>query len=176
MSKQCTKCGKTKPVSEFNSSNPTSDGYNSWCKQCCRKASKEYRESSIGIYAQIKGRITYALNHQDEKHNGYSRGTSELKISRNEFVGWYDSQPKKCAYCDLPESYLDDVDDLYIQRTVRLTIDRIDNDKDYELGNLVLSCKRCNALKSDFFDYETFREIAQKYIKPVWEKRLGFVF
>ena len=36
----------------------------------------------------------------------------------------------------------------------RLEIDRKDNNKGYEKGNLALCCCRCNTIKSDFFTEE----------------------
>ena len=96
---------------------------------------------------------------------------SELKMSREAFIEWYKNEPKTCAYCDIPEELLQKIDDLYNNTTVRLTIDRIDNDGCYEISNLVLACSRCNSIKSDLFDFDTMRKLAQLFIKPVWESK-----
>ena len=42
--KQCSKCGKEKPLEEFskNASNP--DGLERWCKDCKKKAQQDYRD------------------------------------------------------------------------------------------------------------------------------------
>lgn len=39
--KRCTKCGETKPRTEFYRSNQALDGLESWCKECRRQASRE---------------------------------------------------------------------------------------------------------------------------------------
>lgn len=60
----------------------------------------------------------------------------------------------------------------YKMNRERLAIDCKVNDLEYRKGNIVLSCGRCNSVKGDIWDDITFREIAQKYIKPLWIKLL----
>jgi hypothetical protein len=43
----------------------------------------------------------------------------------------------------------------------RLTVDRLDNNKGYENGNLALSCMRCNGVKSDYFTEEEMLKIGK---------------
>lgn len=50
-----------------------------------------------------------------------------------------------------------------------ISIDRKNNNQDYQLPNMCLACKLCNRLKSDFFTEKEFKEIAIKYIKPKYE-------
>jgi len=57
-------------------------------------------------------------------------------------------------------------------RTARLTVDRIDNSLSYSGENIVLSCPRCNMIKSNYFSFEEMREIGQKYVKPRWKNSL----
>ena len=91
-------------------------------------------------------------------------------ITKEKFIKWYDTQEKKCGYCDIPVEKMAEFP-LFFSGSInnRLSIDRIDNDKDYEEGNLILSCRRCNSIKSDFFSFSEMREIAQKYIKLKWK-------
>lgn len=165
MSKQCTKCKETKLFSEFSQSNPTKkDGHNSWCKACCRGISKRHRLTASGVYSALKGRTTF----RRKNVNRYS-SYHPLTISRGDFIDWYNTQERKCAYCDLDESELDKIKDVYNDRkSDRLTIDCKTNSRGYSKGNLVLACKRCNTMKSDILSYEEMREIGQKYIKPKW--------
>jgi len=167
MSKICTKCEVEKPVSEFGSSAPTSSGYNSWCKQCCRDASKRHGESPSGIYSTLKGRSKYRKNNP-QRYRTYH----QVNINRREFIEWYEGQAKQCAYCDIPEEHLNKIDDRYNNLYYRLVIDCMNNDEGYTKGNIVLSCSRCNSTKSDFFTYEEMVEIAQKYIKPSWMNKM----
>ena len=161
MSKTCTKCGKEKPFSEFSTSNPTKkDGHNSWCKQCYRESSKQHRHTASGVYSASKGQ--WSLRHR-----------KPFNMKRREFIKWYEKQEKKCVYCSLPESEIKNIDDPFMNASVRLTLDCKDNYRGYDIDNLVLACRRCNALKNDFMEYWEMVEIGQKYIKPKWEKMLG---
>ena len=164
--KQCSRCGITKSVTEFNSSNPNKDGYNSWCKQCCNEISKTWRETPEGIYSAIKGRQKYYKNRNNNK-------TKPLTITRDEFVDWYNIVPRTCAYCDIEEDKIDLIEDNYNKQSERLSIDCVDNNEGYANGNIVLACRRCNSIKSDLLTYEEMREFAQKYIKPKYIEKLN---
>ena len=166
MSKQCSKCGLVKPLSEFGTASPNKDGYNSWCKQCCRDSSKNHRESVHGIYALIKGRQRYYKKHDMNKQK-------PLVISKKDFVEWYENEPKFCIYCGIKEEDLGKVDDPFMNKYKRLTVDCKDNDVGYIKGNLVLCCRRCNTLKIDFFTYEEFKEIGRRFVAKRWEKYLN---
>lgn len=41
--KLCTKCGKTKPISEFGLNKSKKDGLQSYCKECV----KEYKKTTL---------------------------------------------------------------------------------------------------------------------------------
>lgn len=41
----CTKCGQSKPEGEFYPSSRYKSGYNTWCKECCLAANREYHQS-----------------------------------------------------------------------------------------------------------------------------------
>ena len=164
--KTCTKCTIEKPVTEFGVASATKkDGYNSWCKQCCRDSSKRNSKTASGIYSGIKSRQRYCTKHLPRRHKPFI-------ISREEFIEWYEKQERRCVYCDVPEEKLDDYFDAYNVRSNRLTIDCVDNDRGYVGGNLVLSCKRCNDTKSDLFSFDEMRYIGETFIKPKWERLL----
>ena len=95
----------------------------------------------------------------------------EVHISRKDFIEWYDSQEKICAYCDIPEEHLELMRTDFDGRINRLEIDCVDNDLGYVSGNLALSCHRCNFVKLNFFSFDEMREIAQKYFKPSKRER-----
>ncbi len=42
--KRCSKCGKTKPVSEFSRNRETSDGLHSRCRECHNAQQREYNQ------------------------------------------------------------------------------------------------------------------------------------
>ncbi len=44
LTKQCSKCGAVKPVSEFHKNRAKSDGLECWCKECKRSIRREIRK------------------------------------------------------------------------------------------------------------------------------------
>jgi len=174
--KTCTKCGIKKPLTEFGKNKHTKDSRTVWCLKCKREYAKKRRLTPTGIYQAIKGQIKYTQAHAGERdYRGYIRPKRKnMTCTQLEFVEWYKSQPKKCAYCDIPDEYIDKLNDTVMKRSKRLTIDCKDNDKGYDLDNLVLSCHRCNFMKSDILSYDAMRDVGQRHIKPIWEKILGF--
>lgn len=109
----------------------------------------------MGIYTNIKGRSNY-----------YHR--KPFNLTKEYFIEWYNSQPRVCAYCDIPEEYVTLLEYSYGTKTDKLTVDCKDNYLGYVEGNLSLSCMKCNSIKNDVFSFDDMREIAQKYIKPQW--------
>jgi len=156
--RRCSKCGKTQPIINFGKHRGTKDGLDLWCKDCAHKHGAEYRKTPGGIYTNLKGRITH-------------REKRELCFTRDEFIEWYESQPKICVYCGLTEQeFIKAFQPHYKRKMKRLTVDRKNNDKDYTLDNIVLACHRCNSIKSDWFTYDEMKEIAKKYIIPRIDK------
>lgn len=161
--KKCTKCGHIKSLTEFGNHRLTKDKLAYRCKQCAREHSKRHRQTPRGIYSALKGRATYRRKYKDYH---------EVTITRDEFVDWYNTQEKKCSYCDLPEEHLELMKTAFDGRINRLEVDCIDNDAGYAVGNLALACHRCNFFKLNFFSFNEMREIAQKYFKPKWVEQL----
>lgn len=163
--KSCSKCGIEKPVSDFGTASPKSDGYNSWCKQCVRDASKHHRETASGIYSTIKGRQTYLNRHNDSRAKPFN-------LKRKEFIEWYKEQEHKCIYCGVPEELLHLIADKYGSRWKRLTIDCKDNEKGYAIDNIVLSCDKCNITKNNMLTYEEMLYVGENFIRPKWQALL----
>jgi len=114
------------------------------------KYRREYRYNNpVGIYSTIKDGLTNKKRPRKEL----------LKISKEDFVSWYLAQEKICFYCKrtFEETQVDSLN----KKTHRLTIDRVDNTKGYEIGNIVLACLRCNAIKNDYFTKDEMLEIGK---------------
>lgn len=158
--KKCTVCGEMLPFSEFGNHRLSKDGKAYRCKACAKKLAKIWNDTASGIYSRLKARTTF-----------YHK--KPLNISRAEFIKWHDSQEKKCYYCDLPEDKLSLLGYPFVRRSGRLCIDCKNNDLGYQLGNLVLSCYRCNFIKSHVFTSDEMYEIGQKYLKPKWKVRVS---
>jgi len=158
--KKCTKCGQIHPLSEFGKHRLAKDGLTHRCKECSKKHSKQYRESPVGIFQNIKGRIIY-------------RDKRELYFTRDAFLEWWNSHPKICAYCGITQEEFANFQEHYKMKIRRMTIDRKNNSGQYTIDNIVMACHRCNSIKSDWFTYDEMKEIADKYMKPrieVWRK------
>ena len=172
MSKTCSKCGLEKPLTEFSINKQNHNRPMSWCKQCRRDEGSRSRNTAAGIYQQIKAQIKYAKKH-GETRTSKGRLRCKRKVldcTQDEFVKWYNSQPKVCGYCGIKKESLNLVSDAYNRNLTRLSVDAIDNDKDYSIDNIILSCRRCNATKSDFFSHDEMVEIG-KIIRNHWEQK-----
>ena len=159
--KECTSCRRTVPVTEFHKHRITKDGLSHVCKECSKIRTRKFGKTPSGIYTRIKGRSTWYRNHEPKRYR-------PLEITRDNFVVWYESQPKICGYCDIPEEYIPLVAVSFDSRVTHLVIDRKDNELGYNKENMVLACHLCNFIKMNRFSYREMREIAQKYIKPKW--------
>jgi len=94
-----------------------------------------------------------------------------VKITREEFIEWYENEPKICVYCGLTEKEAKKYITFCSGRFGRLTIDCKDNDLGYIAGNLVLACYKCNITKNDMLTYEEMLYVGKNFIKPKWDKR-----
>lgn len=93
---------------------------------------------------------------------------------------WFDTTPKVCYYCSLPENTLEElhnqqghINKRFPQRGKSLEIDRKQADLPYSnIQNLVLACYWCNNAKTDTFTGPEFILVG-RVIKTIWEIRLG---
>lgn len=77
-----------------------------------------------------------------------------VKISKEDFVKWYASEPDECYYCGKSGRELLGDRSALLKRYPGdmveprdLSVDRTDNSRGYEAGNMVLACMSCNARK-----------------------------
>ena len=155
--KRCPRCGKTKSLSEFSSSKHTGDGLCCWCKECSNEISRNWRSTPSGIYSIIKGREKFFVDRKP------------FNITKEDFIEWYENEPKTCAYCDIPEDKVDIFRDKYnIHARLRLTVDCKDDSIGYKLGNIVLACGLCNTLKMNVLSFDEMRDVGQRHIKSKW--------
>ena len=155
--KRCTKCGLVKALTEFGQHRLTKDGHAYRCKQCAREHSKKHRKTPRGIYSALK-----ALQ------NFHKR--KPVVITKDEFVKWYNEQTRRCHYCGIHEEDLYLFAEKYHSRYSRLTVDCMDNEAGYVLGNIVLACDKCNITKNNMLTYEEMLYIGKRYIRSKWVK------
>lgn len=94
-----------------------------------------------------------------------------LMLTQDEFKKWFLARELRCVYCDLIDLSLD-AKQIYGGFSRSFTVDRRNSDLPYSLENITTACWNCNRLKSDIFTETEFREIAQKYLKPKWMRKL----
>jgi len=111
----------------------------------------------------LRWRATNAGIWHTTYNNHGRKNKRKFLISKEEFLEWYQKQPKKCHYCLIKESELSRIKQ-FRSKTKRLTIDRKDNAKPYTLDNIVLACHRCNTIKGGTFTEQEMLEIAKKYL------------
>lgn len=162
-SKFCPRCKQEKPLIEFGKDKKNKSGYSCWCKQCKRKCSREWVTRNANNPQHVFKTLR-AVNR--------AKNRKKIYITEKEFVDWYIHEPKICAYCNIPEDKVMILPEHHKMNRTRLAVDCKTNSLDYRKGNIVLACGRCNSMKGDIFGYDVFREIAQKYVKPLWQELL----
>jgi 5-methylcytosine-specific restriction endonuclease McrA len=169
--KICSKCKSEKSLTEFYKDE--NNLYYSCCKNCKKEIGKiywkahkkeiqrrsndyykehkkeirKYRVTAIGIFQKIKSKAKI----RDRK----------FSIGKENFIKWYDNQEKKCYYCNRTLLEIKHDTREKKQGKGRLSIDRKNNNKGYELDNIVLACYRCNTIKGDYFTEQEMLEIGK---------------
>lgn len=142
--KRCSACRESKPLTEFPRNRRNTDGLQPYCRICYNKYFKQYGLTPRGRYNKLRS-------------NCYASG-APLNISVNAFITWYEAQPQTCYYCGIEL-----VNGGARSGFTSLTIDRRDDTRGYELGNMVLACRRCNLMKGNWLTEQQTLEIARKY-------------
>jgi 5-methylcytosine-specific restriction endonuclease McrA len=182
MSKVCFKCKKEKDNVDFYFNIKNSDGLCSYCKECTYFSSKNWKQNhqeqakNTGKLRRIKNYEKIRKYEKESnlkiknifatiKHNS-KRKNMVFILTLEEFTNWYEGQKQECFYCkrSLKECLKDD------SAIKRLTIDRIDNNLEYSLTNMVLACWPCNELKWDLFTKEDMQIIGPILAKRYREK------
>jgi hypothetical protein len=112
-----------------------------------------------------------------------TEGGADLMLGNEQLYNlfqWFDTAPKVCYYCSLPENKLEElhnqlghINKRFPQRGKSLEIDRKQSDLPYSnIQNLVLACYWCNNAKTDTFTGPEFILVG-RVIKSIWETRLG---
>ena len=190
--KQCTKCSKTLPATtKFFKMTKQRGGRKSalysWCKKCTnkheieryhkrgdaeRKRRKEYEDKNRDHLNALARGYRTTIKGIFNECNSKQRKTGRWKISYTDFKQWYVNSLKLCTYCDIRfEDYLK-LPYRKSKNSKRLSFDRVNPNKNYELNNVVLACFDCNKIKDNVFTFEEMRKIGQEIIKPKWQKEL----
>lgn len=186
--KRCSKCKKVKPIKSFAHRSSRPGGFRYQCKECDRLDKKKWNLKNPNYSREYKRRdwqgYLKKVRAYRRTYSGYytclraskkaKRKGHEVLISREKFIEWSKNQKRVCYYCGIPEELMAKLSRFSYKRSrgkyYLLTIDRKDNNKPYIEENIVLACPVCNRTKGRFFNYKEFKELAQNYIRPKWER------
>jgi 5-methylcytosine-specific restriction endonuclease McrA len=186
--KICSKCKKELSIIHFNKGNDK-DNLSYHCRKCeheyykihykpiiknkiCLICNQEFISTSniqkfcslcrqLGNKKQRKiHRLTPDVIFSILKQNAIQRNI-KFDLDKGNFINWYNNQEKACHYCGRTlENIISDIKETSRYKS-RLSIDRKDNDKGYELNNIVLACYRCNTIKGEYFTEQEMLKIGK---------------
>ena len=144
-------------------------------KEYMKLYSREYVKTAKGrenyLKRQRKFNKTPKGFYKSLKRNSWRKGN--LYLSQKEFLTWYEKQDKICYYCLVSQDNFLKLPYRPNLKISRLTIDRCDNKKGYEIDNIVLACDICNSIKSDILTIEEMKIIGREIIGKKWKNYLG---
>ena len=151
--KFCPSCKQNKSVAQFCKDKLSLDGRGTYCKDCVKEYYKKHRNARLKkmrqYYRSLQGIFISLRGSAKQRH-------VHFEIKEKAFKNWYQKQKKICVYC---KRKLNEVKRENKGFFKRLTIDRIDNSKGYELKNIVLCCFKCNTIKGSDLNYPTMLKI-----------------
>lgn len=136
--KQCTKCKQWVNESNFCKRIASKDGLYSWCKLCSQKYNITYRKNNRGrrlAYAKIRNK-TYSKNNPERTtwHSMIQRCTNPKTVNYKNYGG----RGIKVLYKSFEES----LNDIGPKPGPEYSIDRIDNNGNYESSNCKWSTRK----------------------------------
>jgi hypothetical protein len=149
--KICFRCKQGKPYGLFFKHSVTSDGYHSWCKDCCIEGNKRSRAKQN---LTIEGRAKIFL--QNAKKSAAKR-QQIFALEISDIVNFWGAQSGICAYSGR-------IMTLEAGKLNTVSIERIDSMQGYTQENTILVCQAVNRMKSDFLFndfYELCKDVAE---------------
>lgn len=152
MVKSCSCCSVEKPLEEFHNSSRSSDGKQSQCKNCARIASNEWRRRNRSVAASNMGqyRQTWGGAVRERYHNAHHRARErsyEFTITQDYILNLLSQQNYKCALTGDDLSFVSG-------NPKKLSLDRKDNSKGYEIENVQWVTWEVNNAKGKLSDAE----------------------
>ena len=152
--RKCNKCSEEKPLTEFNKAGFKSDGTQRYRDQCknCHNSNWKYR-----LMSRLTSRESNRI-----RPNGYKRTC----LSRDRGInGAYlelmkQEQKGMCYWLNIP------IDFTLKDRLRKPSLDRLDNSKGYEIGNVVLTTVFANTGRRDA-TIEEMKSFVYNYLTPI---------
>lgn len=149
--KTCTKCGESLPITGFYTTGKKVSGapkHNSWCKSCIAIKQASYHKRTWGpmrlqFSAQKRTRNARSfLSYLRQKATQRKKDGDVVSLDALETL-WF-AQQGKCALTGWPMTM--ELGNGVVQ--TNCSIDRIDSNKGYVVGNVQLVCRIANVAKS----------------------------
>ncbi|MDD3262768.1 MAG: hypothetical protein PHR61_02890 [Candidatus Absconditabacteria bacterium] len=155
----CTKCGIAKHPSEFvihrmNNYRVGKYRYLYECKECKKNRIYSKRNQSRET---IEGAIEIIIKQLEQ---GAKKRKISFNINGNDLLTLWNKQQGKCYYSGYPMEYefIHYKPGKESDKTKRqISCDRLDNDRGYEKGNIVLCCTIINKMKNNLPQEEFFK-------------------
>ena len=178
LNKICNKCGKDRPLSEFDDEHKVHNGRSNWCISCKRKYQKEYREKN-------RDAINKSREAKKEQYNNARKEVyhNDISANRKKLKEWYrnnvESRLWSSAKARARRFNLDfniTKEDIVIPKCCPVlgielvvgekyahgespSLDRIIPSKGYVKGNIIVISNKANSIKNN----ATVNEIKQVY-------------
>lgn len=139
--KVCTSCKQKKETNLFYAKALAKDGLHQWCKKCKDdKMNEAYSKNSITFVRRLYQMVVCKTRR--EKKN-------EITLSMNEFIEIWKEQYEKfgmnCPYSGIEMTFKKGAGKMFYN----LSVDRFNNTKPYEDGNIVFCCMVVNRMKQE---------------------------
>jgi len=122
------------------------------------KRKKGYLQPYCRLCARVKGLELYAKYRFVYANRGAKQSGRPMVLKKSEYEK-LTSLP--CHYCNLPIS------------DWGIGLDRLDNDKGYELGNVVPCCPVCNKVRNNIFTPDEMRRVIGPAIRKIADERMS---
>jgi hypothetical protein len=138
--KVCTNCKQKKETSLFHLKSAGKDGLSPWCKSCKnQETNNRYSKNAVSFVRRL-----YQMMWCQQK-----RRKINIQITMNEFIQIWNEQYEKfgmnCPYSGIEMTFKKGEGKLFYN----ISVDRFDNTKPYEDGNIVFCCMVVNRMKQE---------------------------
>ena len=139
--KVCTSCKEKKPVDQFYVKRRARDGYHQWCKKCKDGKFNELLTNNPIAFVRRLYQMTRVKSNREKK--------VAVLVDMNEFVEiWKEQYEKfgmKCPYSGIEMTTKKGHGKMF----TNVSVDRYDNNKPYQDGNIVFCCMVVNRMKQE---------------------------
>ena len=132
--KRCPRCNEMKPLNAYSYNRTLSDGLDCWCKSCRYECGYNQRNTFKGFMKTLLKTAYHSAKDRKEKGR-IEAGIYDMTF--DDILLLWESQQGLCHYSNLPMI-------TQVNRNWKCSLERLDPDKGYIRGNVVLCCSEFN--------------------------------